>query len=289
MTVADRPCRTCARLRRWIAPAHEALRCVGHRRGCARRRPCSPGPRPRGGQALPRARPEKTLGVKLTSEERERCAAPLRRHARRQPDRDFTGTTLRRDLRAAARREGARASGVVGGRLHRPDRRERGRSPSPGARPSIPRTLRAIPATPSQSCAASSVVTLPIVAARASRAVKLRVLERRGAAGLLGLRRRAGAQAARPVAAGDLGRGRPRRRAFPAATRRRGRWTVPDADRRPGQVREQAARPLQPRRGRALPALPADLRRRLQRGGPPVPRQRRPARAASRARTSTAR
>ena len=223
----------------------------GRRPGCARRRACSCGPRPPAGQALPACAPERTLGVKLTSEERE-LPAPLIATPRRQRRGGVHGHHRARDLRAAAGREGARHR-AVGRRLHRPDRRRASRSPCPGSRPSIRRTPRATPSDPLTSCAASTVVTLPIVPARPSRAVKLQSWTVGLAAGLLVVRRGARAQAARPLAAGDLGP-HDLTRGLPAGDGRRADDGRTDAHRRPGQVRQEAARPLPPRRGRALPA-----------------------------------
>jgi hypothetical protein len=125
---------------------------------------------PAAGQALPPCAPEKTLGVKLTSQERE-LPAPLTATHDVSVAAEFTGST---EKEAYAPPPGVKVLAAGRSGLH---------FIVPIAA-SVPITVswqQAIdPSDPSsdasdplQSCAASAVVTLPIVAARPSRAVKL--------------------------------------------------------------------------------------------------------------------
>ena len=117
---------------------------------------------PAAGQVRPACAPEKTLGVKLTSQERE-LPSPLIATHDVSVEADFTGTT-ERETYAPPPGVKVLAAGRSGRRLHRPDRGAASRSPCRGSRRSIPRTRRVTPSDPLQSCAASTVVTLPIVA-----------------------------------------------------------------------------------------------------------------------------
>ena len=126
---------------------------------------------PAGGQALPACAPERTLGVKLTSEERGQPAPLVATHDVALGA-EFTGTTVAETYAPppGVKVTGSNASGlaiIV---------------PSAASVPITVSWRQAIdpsdpssdPSDPAQSCTASSVVTLPIVAARASHAVKLR-------------------------------------------------------------------------------------------------------------------
>jgi hypothetical protein len=122
-------------------------------------------------QTVPACAPERTLAVKLTSEERGAPAALVATHDVA-VSAEFTGTTVSETYAppAGVKVLSAQASGLA--------------FVVPIA-PSVAITVswrQAIdpsdpssdPSDPAQRCAASTVVTLPIVAARASRAVKLR-------------------------------------------------------------------------------------------------------------------
>jgi hypothetical protein len=122
-------------------------------------------------QVAPACAPERTLGVKLTSEERGAPAALVATHDVA-VSAEFTGTTLNETYAppAGVKVLSSQASGLA--------------FVVPIAA-SVPITVswhQAIdpsdpssdPSDPAQRCAASTVVTLPIAAARPSRAVKLR-------------------------------------------------------------------------------------------------------------------
>jgi hypothetical protein len=126
---------------------------------------------PAGGQALPACAPERTLGVTLTSEERG-DPAPLVATHDASLTASFTGTTLSETYAPppGVKVTGSNSSGLA---LIVPS------APSVAITVSWrqavdPADPSSDPSDPSQSCTASSVVTLPIVAARASHAVKLR-------------------------------------------------------------------------------------------------------------------
>jgi hypothetical protein len=123
-------------------------------------------------QPVPTCPPERTLAVKLTSEERGEAAALVATHDVSVAA-EFTGTTVDETYTPPA---GAKVLAVQRSGLH---------FVVPNAA-SVPITVswrQAIdpsdpssdPSDPAQSCAGSTVVTLPIVAARPSPAVKLRL------------------------------------------------------------------------------------------------------------------
>jgi hypothetical protein len=124
-----------------------------------------------GGQALPACAPERTLAVKLASEERG-APAPLVASHDVDLSATFTGTTLNETYAPppGVKVTGSNSSGLA---LIVPS------APSVAITVSWrqavdPSDPSSDPSDPSQACVASSVVTLPIVAARPSRAVKLR-------------------------------------------------------------------------------------------------------------------
>ena len=227
---------------------------------------------PATGQARPACAPEKTLAVKLTSEERA-LPAPLIATHDVSVAAEFTGTT-EHETYAPPPGVTVLGTGRSGVDFIVPIAASVAITVSwqQAIDPSDPSSDASDPLT---SCAAATVVTLPIVPARPEPRGEAARVDRRVAAGLLVVRRGAGPRAARPLTASDLGP-HDLTRGLPAGDGRGADDGRADAHRRPDQVRQEAARPVPPRRGRALPALPADLRRRVQRGGPPVPRHRRP-------------
>ena len=213
--------------------------------------------------------------MKLTSEERE-LAGAAGRHARRQRHGRVHGLHGGRDLQPAARREGARR-GAVGGRPHRPDRRERPdrRVVAAGHRSLRPR--RAIPATPLQSCSASTRRDAPHrrgAPEPRGQAAQLEVSAR----GLASRRSPSCRRSSSPTS--HRWRSRPARLARAAFRRRRPpARTMAVPMRTVDQVKYAKKLPDPFHLGVAerCRLLPADLRRRVQRGGPPLPRHRRPA------------
>jgi hypothetical protein len=126
---------------------------------------------PAAGQALPACAPQKTLSVKLTSEERGASAALVATHDVSVSS-AFTGTTVDESYTPPPNVE-VLAAGRSGVAFIVP------------IAASVPITVAWVqaidpsdpasdPDDPTQRCAASTVVTLPIVPARPSRAVKLR-------------------------------------------------------------------------------------------------------------------
>jgi hypothetical protein len=127
---------------------------------------------PVAGQALPACAPEKTLAVKLTSQERE-LPAPLVATHDVSVAADFTGTTVCEDYAPppgvkvlAAGRSGVDFVVPIAASVPIAVSWRQAIDPSDPA---------SDPEDPSQSCAASTVVTLPVVPARPSRAVKQRL------------------------------------------------------------------------------------------------------------------
>ena len=226
---------------------------------------------PATGQARPACAPERTLAVKLTSEERA-LPAPLIATHDVSVAAEFTGTT-ERETYAPPPGVTVLTTGRSGVDFIVPIAASVAITVSwqQAIDPSDPSSDASDPLT---SCAAATVVTLPIVAARPNRAVKLHAWT---VGSRLGLRR---SPWCRPSSSrtSHRFRSRPARpHAQPSRRRRppRGRWpcrcapSTRSSTPRSCPTRSTSAWP-------ALPALPADLRRGVQRGGAPVPRHRRP-------------
>ena len=173
----------------------------GGRRGRARHLPARVGA-PATGQARPACAPEKTLAVKLTSEERA-LPAPLIATHDVSVAAEFTGTT-ERETYAPPPGVKVLATGRSGVDFIVPIAASVAITVSwqQAIDPSDPRPTRATPLT---SCAALDRRDAPDRAGPSQPRGEAARVDRRVAAGLLVVRRRAGPQAARPLTAADLG------------------------------------------------------------------------------------